>query len=70
MKTLPSGFQAHLDGGTTTLAWCWRLQRRDGAVFGFTDHDRPLSFAGIGFEPETGFAASEIRSLADLSVDA
>ena len=70
MKTLPSGFQAHLDEGTTTLAWCWRLQRRDGAVFGFTDHDRVLAFAGTSFEPETGFAASEIRSLGDLSVDA
>lgn len=70
MKTLPAGFQAHLDSGTTTLAWCWRLQRRDGAVFGFTDHDRPLTFAGTSFEPETGFAASEIRSLCDLSVDA
>jgi len=70
MKTLPAGFQAHLDEGTTTLAWCWRLQRRDGAVFGFTDHDRVLSFAGTSFEPETGFAASEIRSLGDLSVDA
>lgn len=70
MKTLPSGFQAHLDSGTTTLAWCWRLQRRDGAVFGFTDHDRVLVFAGTSFEPETGFAASEIRSLGDLSVDA
>lgn len=70
MKTLPADFQAHLDSGTTTLAWCWRLQRRDGAVFGFTDHDRPLTFAGTNFEPETGFAASEIRSLGDLSVDA
>ena len=70
MKTLPAGFQAHLDEGTTTLAWCWRLQRRDGAVFGFTDHDRVLAFAGTNFEPETGFAASEIRSLGDLSVDA
>ncbi|WP_444461055.1 DUF2163 domain-containing protein [Rhodobacter capsulatus] len=70
MKTLPAGFQAHLDSGTTTLAWCWRLQRRDGAVFGFTDHDRVLAFAGTSFEPETGFAASEIRSLGDLSVDA
>jgi uncharacterized phage protein (TIGR02218 family) len=70
MKTLPAGFQAHLDEGTTTLAWCWRLQRREGAVFGFTDHDRVLAFAGTSFEPETGFAASEIRSLGDLSVDA
>ncbi len=62
--------QDHLDGGTTTLAWCWKLTRRDGVVFGFTDHDEVLSFGGIAFEPDTGFVASEIRSLGDLAVDA
>ncbi len=70
MKTLPTGLQAHLDTGTTTLAWCWRLTRSDGQVFGFTDHDLPLTFDGTTFEPESGFTASEIRTGSDLSVDA
>jgi len=70
MKTLPTGLQAHLDSGTTTLAWCWRLTRADGQVFGFTDHDLPLTFDGTTFEPESGFTASEIRAGSDLSVDA
>ena len=39
MKTLLPALQAHLDGGATTLAWCWRIERSDGVVFGFTDHD-------------------------------
>jgi len=69
MKTLPAGLQAHLDSGTTTLAWCWRLTRNDGQVFGFTDHDLPLTFDGTTFTPESGFAASEIRAGSDLSVD-
>jgi len=69
MKTLPTGLQAHLDDGTTTLAWCWRLTRNDGQVFGFTDHDLPLTFDGTTFTPESGFAASEIRSGSDLAVD-
>jgi len=69
MTTLPTGMQTHLDSGTTTLSWCWRLTRNDGAVFGFTDHDRPLTFDGTTFEPESGFTASEIRSGSDLSVD-
>ena len=48
MKSLPTGMQAHLDDGTTTLAWCWRIQRADGAVFGFTDHDRtPSDFSVV-----------------------
>jgi len=70
MKTFPTGMQAHLDSGATTLAWCWRLTRADGQVFGFTDHDLPLTFDGTMFEPESGLTASEIRSGSDLSVDA
>lgn len=70
MKSLSPAFQAHLDDGTTTLAWCWRITRADGVSFGFTDHDRTLSFSGTDFEPESGLTASEVRSGSDLSVDA
>jgi uncharacterized phage protein (TIGR02218 family) len=70
MKILSAALQAHLDSGTTTLAWCWRIKCSDGVTFGFTDHDRPLEFGGVTYEPESGFAASEIRSGADLAVDA
>ena len=70
MKTIPPALQTHLDSGTTTLAWCWRITRADGTEFGFTDHDRVLAFDGTEFEPESGLTASEIRSGADLSVDA
>lgn len=70
MKSLAPALQAHLDEGTTTLAWCWRITRADGVTFGFTDHDRTLSFDGTDFEPESGLTASEVRSGSDLSVDA
>ena len=70
MKSLPPALQAHLDEGTTTLAWCWRIARTDGVAFGFTDHDRTLTFDGTEFEPESGLTASEVRSGSDLSVDA
>lgn len=70
MKNIPPALQTHLDSGTTTLAWCWRITRADGIAFGFTDHDQILSFDGTEFEPESGLTASEIRSGADLSVDA
>jgi uncharacterized phage protein (TIGR02218 family) len=70
MKALSPALQAHLDTGTTTLAWCWRLTRRDGAVFGFTDHDRALELDGTTFEPEAGMTASELRQGSELAVDA
>ena len=70
MKSLSPALQARLDDGTTSLSWCWRISRADGVTLGFTDHDRALAFDGTAFEPESGFAASEIRSSSDLAVDA
>jgi uncharacterized phage protein (TIGR02218 family) len=61
--------QAHLDGGATTLCRCWRLTRADGAVFGFTDHDRDLSVDGTLFEAQAGFEATEMVSTLGLGVD-
>jgi len=70
MKFLSAALHAHLNDGTTTLSWCWRISRNDGVTLGFTDHDRPLAFDGTDFEPESGFTASEIRAGSDLAVDA
>jgi uncharacterized phage protein (TIGR02218 family) len=69
MKTLPAGLQAHLSSGATTLAWCWRLMRADGAVYGFTDHDRDIAFDATNFEAASGFTSSDIRQSVGLSID-
>lgn len=69
MKSLPPGLQAHLDSGVTTLCWCWRLTRRDGVQFGFTDHDRNLVFDGTTFEAAAGFTATEMKHSVGLGVD-
>ncbi|HEY0301062.1 MAG TPA: DUF2163 domain-containing protein [Rhizomicrobium sp.] len=69
MKTLPAGMQAHLDSGTTTLCWCWKIVRRDGVAQGFTDHDAPVAFGALSHAAVTGFTASEVQSSLGLSVD-
>lgn len=69
MKTLPPGLQAHLDSGATTLAWCWRVIRRDGIVFGFTDHDHDVTFDGTTFEAASGFTGTDIHQSIGLSID-
>jgi len=69
MKTLPTGMQAHLDSGATTLCWCWKITRGDGAVQGFTDHDVDMAFAGTTYEAASGFTATEVQSLLDLAID-
>ena len=68
MRNLPTGLQAHLDSGTTTLCWCWRLQTAAETI-GFTDHDDNVVFGGVTFEAATGFTGSEMESSAGLAVD-
>lgn len=69
MKLLPTGLQAHLDDGATTMCTCWRLTRRDGVVMGFTDHDEDLTFDGTAFEAEAGFNASAVQQSLGLAID-
>lgn len=69
MRQIPAGLAAHLAGGTTTLARCWRITRPDGVQLGFTDHDRALLFDAVSHEPAAGFVASEMPTSLGLSVD-
>lgn len=59
MRTLPPGLAAHLAEPATTLCRCWRLTRRDGARFGFTDHDADLAFDDTVFAAGSGLEAAE-----------
>ena len=68
MRTIPSGLAEHLATGVTTLCNCWRLERSDGAVLGFTDHDRALSFDGVDYEPVAGLDASEATSATGFAI--
>jgi uncharacterized phage protein (TIGR02218 family) len=69
MRTIPSGLAADLSAGVTTLAHVWRFTRRDGGVFGFTDHDQSLSFDAIVCEPNEALAAGAIEKSLGLGVD-
>lgn len=62
--------RAHLERDCTTLCHCWRVERRDGRVFGFTDHDRPLTVGGQAHEPQSGFTQTEARASLGMAVDA
>lgn len=45
----------------TSLAFCWRLERRDGVVLGFTSHDRDLVFDGLAYRAAPGVVPSAIE---------
>jgi uncharacterized phage protein (TIGR02218 family) len=69
MRAIPEELAARLASGVTTLAHVWRVARRDGEVFGFTDHDRTLTFDGLTCVPSSGLQAAAIEKSLGLSVD-
>jgi uncharacterized phage protein (TIGR02218 family) len=69
MRNIPADLQTKLSSGTTTLAHLWRITRRDGAVFGFTDHDRDLIVGGLTYQAQSGFLAGAIEKSVGLSID-
>ncbi|MBT0957056.1 DUF2163 domain-containing protein [Alphaproteobacteria bacterium KMM 3653] len=59
----------HAAGGLTSLCRCWKVERRDGVSFGFTDHDCEVSFEGTLFKADSGLVASALVQTTGLSVD-
>lgn len=53
----------------TTLAGAWIITRRDGLVFGFCDHDRALTVAGVICEPSAALTASEAAATLGMGAD-
>jgi len=46
----------------TTLAFCWRLDRRDGVTLGLTSHDRDLWFGDLLHRAAPGLVPSAIET--------
>jgi uncharacterized phage protein (TIGR02218 family) len=53
----------------TTLAFAWRVERRDGVTLGFTSHDRDLTINGLVHASAPGMLPSAIERSDGLDVD-
>lgn len=51
---------AFLQPELSTIAFCWRLERRDGISLGFTTHDRDLAIGGLVYRAAPGMLPSAI----------
>jgi uncharacterized phage protein (TIGR02218 family) len=69
MKTISGALATHLAGELTTLATCWRVTRRDGAIFGFTDAVGNLNIDGVLFEADAGYTPTTVATSSNLAVD-
>lgn len=44
----------------TTIAFCWRVERRDGICLGFTTHDRDFVIDGLDYRAAPGMLPSAV----------
>lgn len=59
----------HLESGATTVCRAWTVRRTDGALLGFTDHDRDLVVDRVACRADTGMTARALQQTTGLSVD-
>lgn len=69
MRAISEALTAKLAAGVTTLCHVWRVERRDGAHYAFTDHDCQLAFDGLLAEPMAGVTSGVIEKGAGLGID-
>ncbi|WCT73681.1 DUF2163 domain-containing protein [Sphingomonas naphthae] len=55
--------------GASTLALCWRLDRRDGVTLGFTAHDRDIARDGLVYRAAPGMLPSAITRSDGFAAD-
>ncbi|WP_432449817.1 DUF2163 domain-containing protein [Aliiroseovarius marinus] len=62
-------FEAHLGEGVTSVARLWKVTRRDGETYGFTDHDLDIEMDGLAYKADTGMTARALSQTTGLSMD-
>lgn len=67
--SVSTAMASHLAQDVSTLAYLWKVIRQDGEIFGFTNHDQPITYEGLTYEAATGFMPSAVTTTSGLSVD-
>lgn len=58
-----------LDGALTAIAFCWRIERPDGAGLALTSHDSPLTVGGITYAAAPGMLPAAIQRRSGLDAN-
>ncbi|MEN5362619.1 baseplate hub protein [Brevundimonas intermedia] len=67
MRNIPDEMAARIESGAATLCHVWRLERADGTVMGFTDHDRDLVVDGVVCRAASGWTVGAGESAVGLA---
>ncbi|OGN50166.1 MAG: hypothetical protein A2352_00735 [Caulobacterales bacterium RIFOXYB1_FULL_67_16] len=70
MRDVPNEMAARIESGAAQLCHVWRLERADGTVTGFTDHDRDLVVDGVVCRAGSGWTAGAAESAVGLAAGA
>lgn len=70
MRHVPDEMAARIESGAAGLCHVWRLERADGTVVGFTDHDRDLTVDGVVCRADSGWTAGAAESAVGLAAGA
>ena len=61
-----AALKEHLNGESTTVAYCWRLTAPSGLSLGFTTHDHPITLLGKTYEPGIGLDGTQAMAQSDF----
>lgn len=69
MKMVSQQMIDHVAQPAFRLATCWRIERADAVVSGFTDSNDPIDYDGVTYSPAASFARTAITARAGTAND-
>lgn len=68
-RSITSALEDHFKQDVTSLAMCFDIERRDGTVLGFTNHDKPIEYDGVTYDPFSSAAMFNLEQLMTTEAD-
>lgn len=69
MRSFSPEFEIRMQSAASTVCLGWKLTRKDGAVFGFTDHDRDIELNSVIYQARSGFSPKDIDASVGFALD-
>jgi hypothetical protein len=69
MKNTAAALKSHYQEEVVTTCGCWKLERVDGTVLGFTEHPEALTIDGLNYQAESGFTRTAMENRLGLGAD-
>jgi len=66
-RAISVALQAHLESEEQTVALCWRILRKDGTNYYYTDHDDPIVYSTNTYTPIASGSPSNYRQGSNLN---